>query len=89
MPKQDRSPGRASYDLTPEIKRRIKEISKDLGVPQSQLAALLLLNSLANFEFDQADLLRLGLLKKSSSSAYQYTIDLKKIASNQGKDQNL
>jgi len=78
MPKQDRNSGRASYDLTPEIKQRIKDISVELGVPQSQVAALLLLMSLAEVEAGQVDLFSLGLLKKSDSPAYQYVIDLEK-----------
>jgi hypothetical protein len=76
MPKKDRK--RIAFDISPEVKALIEEKSIELGVPQSQVAMLYLLFGLENYDLDRVELLRLGILRKSDSPAYQFTIDIDK-----------
>lgn len=47
---------RATYDLPPSVRGRIKELSDELRLPASQLVTLALLRFLKEYEADQIDL---------------------------------
>ena len=49
---------KATWDLTPELIERIRDVSKELGVPQYALVEKLLTHSLDRYEDGELDLQR-------------------------------
>lgn len=53
---QARRAARATYDLPPSIRNRMKELSEELRLPASQLVTLALIRFLHDYETDTIDL---------------------------------
>ena len=52
---KQRLDGRATYDMTPELKDRIARKATELGIPASQLAMFMLCDGLARLENEEID----------------------------------
>lgn len=72
--KQKRLAGRATYDLTPALKKRVVELATDLGIPASQLALFMLCDALRRLE--QGDIDPKPYLTKSSSPKFRNELAL-------------
>jgi len=71
---QARKPQRATYDLPPALRQRLKDLSDSLRVPASQLAALALLRFFADLDSGALDL---GKYKTPSRSPrYDWNLEL-------------
>ena len=73
----DRLAGRAAYDLTPELKQRIKQTATRLQIPASQLARFLLIDGMERLENRLID--PSPHLVESDSPRYRYNIDFSEI----------
>lgn len=62
---QDRREQRATYDLPPAIRNRMKELSEELRLPASQLVTLALIRFLKEYEAEQIDI---SIYKQPSAS---------------------
>lgn len=71
---QARKPQRATYDLPPVLRQRLKQLSDSLRVPASQLAALALLRFFQDLDSGALDL---GKFKTPSRSPrYDWNLEL-------------
>ena len=80
---EKRKAGKVSYDLPPEVKQTIADLAEELGVPQSQIATVLLvcgLDAMRNGEVNIAQY-----LIPSRSPLHQYVIDLERFMNDWGK----
>lgn len=75
--KKERLAGRATYDLSPELKEAIADRATQLGLPASQLAHFLLLNAWHAMERGELD--PEPYLQPSSSPAFRHVIDTFKV----------
>lgn len=67
---------RATYDLPPELKKKVAELSIKYGVPQSQIVAFLLYASIEDIKNNRVNLS--DFRTESTSPKFAYNIDLKK-----------
>lgn len=71
---EKRKAGKVTYDLPPELKETIADLAAEYQVPQSQIAALLLICGLETLQ--SVDLAKY--MSPSRSPLYEYNIDLAK-----------
>ena len=73
---QARRARRVTYDLPPELRERLNQLSGELRIPASQLAALAIFRFLGDWETEQIDL---SLYKRPSlSPRYDWNLELPK-----------
>jgi hypothetical protein len=80
---EDRKARSVRYDLEPELKQTIADLAAEYGVPQSQIASLLMehgLEALRSGEIDIASYLR-----PSRSPLFDYTLDIDQFKDDQKK----
>lgn len=80
---EERKARSVRYDLDPELKQTIADLAAEYGVPQSQVASLLMehgLDALRNGEIDVA-----RYLKPSRSPLFDFTLDVEKFKEDQKK----
>jgi hypothetical protein len=71
------------YDLDPELKQTIADLAAEYGVPQSQIASLLMEHGLEALRSGEIDIA--GYLKPSRSPLFDYTLDLDQFKDDQKK----
>jgi hypothetical protein len=80
---ENRKAGRVQYDLPPETKDDVAALAEELGVPQSQVAALLLEHGLEAVKKGEVDLSQY--LVPSRSPLFDYNLNLEKFRKDKKK----
>lgn len=73
---QARRARRVTYDLPPELRERLNQLSSELRIPASQLAALAILRFLSDWETESIDLPQYK--RPSLSPRYDWNLELPK-----------
>lgn len=73
---EERKARSVRYDLDPELKQTIADLAAEYGVPQSQVAALLMEHGLDALRRGDIDLVQY--LRPSRSPLFDYTLDIEK-----------
>lgn len=73
---QARQARRVTYDLPPELRERLNQLSSELRIPASQLAALAILRFLSDWETESIDLPQYK--RPSLSPRYDWNLELPK-----------
>jgi|GEM_PF-2393002 len=73
---QARRARRVTYDLPPDLRERLNQLSSELRIPASQLAALAILRFLSDWETDNIDLPQYK--RPSLSPRYDWNLELPK-----------
>lgn len=71
------------YDLDPELKQTIADLAAEYGVPQSQVASLLMEHGLEALRNGKIDIAKY--LQASRSPLFDYTLDLDKFKDDEKK----
>ena len=71
---RERRARRATFDLPPEVRRKIADLSVRYGVPQSQIVTLLLIDGIERIEAGEIDPGELR--ERSTSPKFAYNLDL-------------
>jgi hypothetical protein len=80
---EKRKEGKVSYDLPPEVKQNVADLAAEYGVPQSQIATVLLLFGLDAMQNGQIDIVKY--LVPSRSPLHTYNIDIDRLMDEWGK----
>jgi hypothetical protein len=73
---QARRARRVTYDLPPELRERLNQLSSELRIPASQLAALAIVRFLSDLETENIDLPQYK--RPSLSPRYDWNLELPK-----------
>ena len=73
---QARRARRVTYDLPPELRERLNQLSSELRIPASQLAALAIVRFLSDWETENIDLPQYK--RPSLSPRYDWNLELPK-----------
>jgi hypothetical protein len=79
---EKRKAGKVTYDLPPGLKQNVSDMAAEYGVPQSQIAALLLICGLDTIQSGSVNITEY--LSPSRSPLYDYTLDLDRIMKDWG-----